>query len=153
MYFVSRQIYWGVEPEDSHVVEIAHGGRDYANPDMLVPKYADEGSEFENPVEAVEAALAIAEQWKYDAPTIKINIAHGFTGGGTLPFEPESEKELRTWAAEAWETLPKCHYCGKVLGKTKYHITEDPDLGEFCSEYCAETAARELEESLEVDDD
>jgi hypothetical protein len=133
------------------VVEIAHGGRDYANPDMLVPKYADEGSEFENPVEAVEAALAIAEQWKHDNPNIKINIAHGFTAGGTLPFEPNTEKELRTWAAKAWESLPKCQYCGAVLGKTKYHLTEYPDLGEFCSEYCAEEKARRLQENMEED--
>jgi hypothetical protein len=31
-YFVSRQCYWGVEPDDANTVEIAMGGCDYANP-------------------------------------------------------------------------------------------------------------------------
>jgi len=145
MYFVSRQKYWGVEPDDCHTVEIASGGRDYANPDMLVPKFVGEGIEYVNPLEAVEAALTIAEQWKQIVPAgTTINIAHGFTAGGTLPFEgddilaPDTADGLREWAKKAMEKLPKCTQCGEILGKEKYHITDDPDLGEFCSEYCAE---------------
>jgi hypothetical protein len=145
MYFVSRQIYWGVDPEDSHTVEIASGGRDYANPDMLVPKYSGEGEEYTNPVEAVEAAITIAEQWKQASPGKTINIAHGFTGGLTMPFEADTPEQLRAWAKQALEKLPKCGQCGEILGKEKYHLTDDPDLGEFCSEYCAEKYAEELE--------
>jgi hypothetical protein len=139
MYFVSRQKYWGVEPEDCHTVEIASGGRDYANPDMLVPKFSGEGIEYVNPVEAVDAALVIAEQWKQILPpgTI-INVAHGFTAGGTLPFEGDTPEQLKTWAKQAMEKLPKCDQCGEILGKEKYHLTDDPDAGTFCSEYCAE---------------
>ena len=39
-YFVSRQSYWG--EEEPLVVEIAHGGLDYANADML-----SDGPEFQ----------------------------------------------------------------------------------------------------------
>jgi len=138
-YFVSRQKYWGVEPEDSHTVEIASGGQDYANPDMLVPKFVGEGIEYVNPVEAVEAALIIAEQWKQILPAgTVINVAHGFTAGGTLPFEGDTPEQLREWAQKVSEKLPKCTQCGEILGKEKYYLTEDPDLGEFCSDYCAE---------------
>ena len=68
MYFVSRQCYWGVEPDEQNVVEIASGGRDYSNPDMLVEKYAGEGQEYSDPREALEVALSIAKQWKQDKP-------------------------------------------------------------------------------------
>jgi hypothetical protein len=139
MYFVSRQKYWGVEPENCHTVEIASGGQDYANPDMLVPKFVGEGIEYVNPVEAVESALTIAEQWKKILPAdTVINVAHGFTGGGTLPFEGKTPEQLRVWAKQALEKLPKCIQCGEILGKEKYHLTDDPELGEFCSEFCAE---------------
>lgn len=134
MYFVSRQCYWGVDPDDQNVVEIASGGLDYANPDMLVAKYAGEGSEYANPVEALEAALEIAKQWKQDKPELKINIAHGFTGGYTMPFEPDSEEQLKEWAQKAYDSLKKCDQCGEILGKETCHITEEPDLGDFCSE-------------------
>ena len=36
MYVITRQAYWGVEENERYVVEIAQGGRDYANPDALV---------------------------------------------------------------------------------------------------------------------
>jgi hypothetical protein len=39
-YFVSRQRNW---PDGDCLVEIAAGGRDYANPGMLAPKFPGEG--------------------------------------------------------------------------------------------------------------
>jgi hypothetical protein len=137
MYFVSRQCYWGVDTDDQNVVEIASGGLDYANPDMLVEKYAGEGQEYKDPREALEAALSIAKQWKQDKPELVINIAHGFTGGYTMPFEPDSEDQLKAWAQEIYESLKKCDHCGDVMGKEVWHVTDDPDLGDFCSENCA----------------
>ena len=137
-YFVSRQCYWGVEPEDRNTVEIASGGRDYANPDMLVAKYAGEGDEYTDPVKAVEAALIIAEQWQKDCPSLQINIAHGFTGGNTMPFEGCDKEELIEWAKKAHEKLPKCDQCSEILEeKSTYSLCDYPDY-KFCSEYCAE---------------
>jgi hypothetical protein len=137
-WYVSRQCYWGVDPEDQNCVEIAAGGLDYANPDMLVSKYDGEGEEYTNPIEAVEAALKIRDAWKTDAPTLTINVAHGATGGNTMPFEGDTDEVLRAWATEYYATLPKCDHCGELLGKEKYHLTEYPDAGEFCREYCAD---------------
>lgn len=140
MWFVSRQSYWGVDPDDQYVVEIANGGLDYANPDMLTAKYAGEGEEYSDPREAVEAALEIAKLWKQDHPELKIGIAHGSTGGDTMPFEASEVEELKAWAEKAYESLPKCDRCGE-LRKETWHITDDPDFGQFCSEYCVEEYA------------
>lgn len=95
-WFVSRQCYWGVE--EPYVVEIATGGLDYANPDMLVAKYKGEGEEYDDPEEAVEAALEIAQAWKEDQPQLNIQVAAGCTMGFTMPFEPSGEEALREWA-------------------------------------------------------
>jgi len=145
MWFVSRQCYWGVDPDEAHVVEIAAGGLDYANPDMLVEKYAGEGQEYEDPREAVEAAIEIAKLWKSDNPKLNIGIAHGFTGGCTMPFEASEIKDLRKWAQEAYNNLPKCDRCGEILKKNStYFLVDDPDAGSFCSESCAEGSQEEI---------
>jgi hypothetical protein len=149
-WFVSRQCYWGADPDEANVVEIASGGLDYANPDMLVSKYAGEGTEHTDPREAVTTAIEIAELWKKDSPSLKIGIAHGFTGGYTMPFEPQEVEELKKWAEEAYQNLAKCDQCGELLPEEHWTSTEDPDLGKFCSEYCCDkavAASNELNEA------
>jgi len=96
-YFVSRQCYW---PDGQLTVEIAGGGLDYANPDMLVEKYKHlgEGREYEDPMEAAEAAIEIARAWRMDAPDERISVATGCTMGFTMPFEPSSQKKVLAWA-------------------------------------------------------
>ncbi len=88
-WFVSRQDYYGEDDETRYCVEIAAGGIDYSNPDMLCEKYRDagEGDEFRDPREAVQAALAVAKAWAADRPDLVINVAHGDTMGGFMPFE------------------------------------------------------------------
>lgn len=133
-WFVSRQCYWGVE--DPNVVEIAGGGLDYANPDMLVEKYPGEGEEYTDPRKAAEVALAIAAAWKKDNPDMTIGVAHGNTGGYTMPFEPGGEKELKAWAEKQYESLPRCEQCGGLMGDEEYFDSfDEPTL---CSERCAE---------------
>lgn len=137
-YFVSRQNYWGVEPEEGTVVEIAAGGLDFANPDMLVPKWKNlgEGQEFSDPREAVACAIKICQAWRL-AGEENAKIACGFTGGNTLPFEPKAIEELEAWAEATYEKLPKCDCCGMLLGKETYGH-EYSDGYPFCSEYCSE---------------
>jgi len=139
-WFVSRQSYWGVEPEDRYMVEIAYGGRDYANCDMLAPKYSGEGEEYNDPLEAVEAAISIREQWQKDSPELIINIAMGFTGGDTMPFSPSTVEGLRKWGTERKEELDRdgyaCGTCGRIVNLSSYY-TDDQDE-KFCSEYCFE---------------
>ncbi len=146
-WFVSRQRNW---PDGDLVVEIAAGGLDYSNPGMLVSKYSGEGQEYTDPREAVEAAIKIATAWRKDAPKEEIGIAHGSTGGWTMPFEgepltDETFKELREWADAAWESQPKCDVCGGLREET-YTLTEDPEAGHFCSENCADKQQRFLAE-------
>ena len=89
-YFVSRQCYWGVE--DPYVVEVASGGLDYANPDMLGVKYKrlGEGKEYLDPREAVQAAIAISRAWT-ETDGAPLPVAYGATGGMTMPLRtPES---------------------------------------------------------------
>src|SRR5262249_40587165 len=125
------------------VVEVAAGGLDYANPDMLTEKYRHlgEGHEFDDPREAVEAAIEIARAWRRDAHTRRIGVGVGATGRFTLPFEPGSFAHARAWATEQYERLPKCGRCGGLLGRTKYALPYSDDV--FCSEQCAEDEFRE----------
>jgi hypothetical protein len=134
MWFVSRQCYW---PDGQNMVEIAEGGLDYANPDMLVSKYSGEGTEYEDPREAVTAALEIAKQWKADKPDLEIEVSYGNTMGFTMPFEGSDEKELREWAEKRYKELPKCDRCGELIKGNGYILCDDPDY-KYCSEYCAE---------------
>lgn len=138
MYYVSRQKYWGVDIDDCNTVEIALGGLDYANPDMLVAKYSGEGQSYSDPREAVTVAITIAEQWKKDCPNLSINIASGYTGGNTMPFESSTIKELEEWAERVYKSLPKC-YCGCLIEGGGYVVNDDPDT-RYCSEYCSEMA-------------
>jgi hypothetical protein len=98
LYFVSRQIY--SYPSGKHIVEIAVGGKDYCNPDMLVPNFKDLGEqrEFDSATKALEAAQRVATAWRKICNK-DIQVAAGCTGGCTLPFEPESNEELKEWAA------------------------------------------------------
>ena len=141
-FFVSRQCYWGVDPSEANTVEIATGGCDYANPDMLVEKYPGEGVTYTDPREAIQAAFEIAQAWKRDCPKLKINIAHGFTAGMTMPFEGSTKKEIKAWADKVYQGLPKCAECGDILGDEKYGLEDFPDE-KFCREYCAEEFLRE----------
>lgn len=152
-FFVSRQNYWGVEEEDSHIVEVVSGGSDYANPDMLVAKWPSlgEGKEFSDPREAVEAAIRVCDQWRASGET-NAKVAMGATGGSTMPFEPKEYDEARKRAEELYEKLPKCDQCGEVLGKETYSHDLDEE-GNFCSEVCADKNYWQLRQSDESESD
>lgn len=144
-WFVSRQHYWGVEEGEDLVVEIAYGGVDYANPDMLsdpgnVYYKLGSGQEYTDPREALAAALAVREEWRKRMPEDTIRIETGCTSGNTIPFMgfPDDD-DLKKWADDSWETLPKCDVCGGVRHET-YHLAEDPFGSAFCSENCANKA-------------
>lgn len=151
VWYVSRQVYYGVDPEDQNVVEIAYGGLDYSGADALVSKYHGEGEEYADPREAVKAAMYVALMWRADAPHKTISVAQGCTLGFTLPFEPQDTKELMEWAEERWNALQKCPTCGEVMeGATEWYragawFRDDfqpfDDGDKYCSEHCAEKAS------------
>jgi len=143
VWFVSRQIYWGVDEEDSRCVEIAYGGSDYANSDMLVKQYEGEGVEYNDPRAALNAATAIRDAWIADCnKDTVIRIDHGFTGGSTMPFlDTRTDEELFQWAENEYAELPKCDECGEVRSKDDYYrfYDDEPD-GKYCDEACANKA-------------
>jgi hypothetical protein len=137
-YFVSRQHYWGIDDEDAYVVEIASGGVDMSGSDMLVPKWKSlgEGAEYNDPREAAKAAISICEHWRKIQPLA--NVAHGSTGGFTIPFEPCTYEELEAWAEKAYTNLAKCTECGNILGKETFTHDLVCDDEKFCSQNCAD---------------
>jgi len=149
LYFVSRQSY--VFVDEPLVVEIARGGLDYANADMLSDKRGPYkslgcGQEYTDPREAIQAAFAIREAWiRCLSPEAdcKPRIEVGYTGGNTLPFEEYPDDEwLKAWAEQEWEQVPKCAHCGEPLPDNKrewWHPGFDDIYEErFCSENCVE---------------
>jgi hypothetical protein len=156
MFFVSRQQYWGVPAKEGTVVEIASGGSDYANPNMLVEKWRHlgEGKEFKDPREAVEAAINVAKAWRASGKK-NVRIAYGSTGGFTMPFEPSTIKQAHAWAEKTYEKMPKCDQCGGVLPSNKRSRYKSWETGaEFCSERCAERAAEwDEEESRRIQEE
>lgn len=130
-YTVTRQLQW---PDRYLMVEISDGGFDYVNPDMLSPKYDGEGETFEDPRDAMDAAIEIFNRWRADAPGEDICIGYGNTLGYTMPFEASSVPEIKEWAQKEYDALPKCDRCGEILPEEFYFI----DDYRCCSEYCAD---------------
>lgn len=154
MWTVSRQCQ---HPEGDLIVEISQGGIDFCNPDAFSPMFDGELKEYSDPREAVETAIAIAEQWQ---KTIKdkdeIFIGRGATGGMTMPFDGEPLTEetfasLRAHAEDIYEKLPKCDNCGGLIGKEKYHLEILDHTA--CSEFCAVMICAELEELQEWEEE
>jgi hypothetical protein len=137
-YFVSRQNYWDRCAPEASVVEVAIGGLDYANPDMMGVKWTHlgEGREFTNPVEAVEAAIAICEEWRKEDSYAMVGM--GATMGFTMSFDGQEYDDLRKRAQEMYDKLPKCAQCGELMGKESYTHDLNFDDEKFCSENCAE---------------
>lgn len=148
-FYVSRQVHW---PDGDHMVEIAQGGLDYSNPGMLTPHRAlkplGEGREYVDPVEAVEAAIAVRKGWielltasGNEVP--EVGLGMGFTGGNTMPFSDTTEETLLKRAEELRDKLPKCSRCGDLLGSPHFTLPDDPFDDKFCSPECAEREAED----------
>jgi len=137
-FFVSRQNYYDRCAPESSVVEVAIGGLDYANPDMMGVKwrYLGEGKEFTDPREAVEAAIAICEEWRKTDEYAMVGM--GATMGFTLSFDGQEYDVLRKKAQDMYDKLPKCAQCNDLLGTDTYTHDLVYDDEKFCSTNCAE---------------
>lgn len=135
-YYVSRQVSW---PDGIRYVEIETGGLDMASPGQV-----GAGEEFDDPREAAEEAIRQREAWS-NLIHERVPVAIGTTMGDLAVHSPDhmTEEEIRGWAAEIFEKLPKCDRCGELITE-RYRLVDDPGLGDFCSEYCAEEVASEL---------
>jgi len=151
-YYVSRQHYYY---SGALAVEIAAGGIDYAGCDMLVSMSRLETS-YDDPREAVKAAIEIQSLWQgKEHDRVWIAYGHnldmiegsqtladeGYSDGGCAYSDAElvliNRQEALAWAEKEYAELPKCDRCGDLLIET-WHICDDPDIGDFCSEYCAD---------------
>jgi hypothetical protein len=143
-YYVSRQVYW---PEGQHVVEIAPG-LNHASADMLTALYKrlGEGQEFDDPREAAEAAILVRRQWAKDSAK-RVGLSFG---DADLGWEAWTQKKLLAWADKMHEKVPKCDWCGEVLGSKRGDRWQHQDFPDetFCSERCIE---KMLEEQAKLD--
>lgn len=157
-YYVSRQVYW---PDGVCAVEVVSGGSDNSGPDQLVPNYRDygEGDTFDDPREAVRAAIAVRDAWQIDLDWIASTgtdkprkaVLTGFTTGYGMVLPDEySDDAARAWAEKEYAELPKCDHCGDLLPDNPYGSESSILDNEYpyCSEYCAETAEREFLDSI-----
>jgi len=140
IWFVSRQEYYY---QQIKVVEIAYPSIDYSSPDMLITKYVGEGESYNNPIEALNVAISIMEQWRKDS-----NEEIGITYGSFNGFEGETYdnlEELKQLIQKEYDSLPKCSYCNELIDENEYYTNDDSQFTEekFCSEYHAEKAYSE----------
>ncbi|WP_333641766.1 hypothetical protein [Mesotoga prima] len=130
-----------------YIVEIAYPGIDYAGSDMLATDYPGEG-EYDDPREALDAAIKVREALQADHPDEEIGIAFGHFE--MVEGEPQDLEELKKEIMEHYASLPKCDRCGKLRDDKEFFVIYgDPDYGKFCSEFCAEEAFTENEEPME----
>ena len=142
-YFVSRQRYWHSGEE---VVEIVQGGHDHASPDMLVPCFAGEGQDHDDPREAVAVALDVADDWAKKLGHKPLITFTNELNDLCLP-DPEkltkrTRKLLIELADRLWKALPKCARCGGLLPeRSARNGPWGHDLCDghpFCSEFCVD---------------
>lgn len=152
--FITRQSYW--HESGAYAVEIA-ATLDTSGPDALVAKYAGEMEEYTNPMEAVEAAIHIADKWGEDTDEI-IPVAISMAGDIVYPSlddgfdtsDPAEMTTLRAWAQEKFDAMPKCDRCGSVENVTTWHNydigAEVQACGQFCADEMFSTAYTEMED-------
>jgi len=141
-FIVSRQHYFY---SGEYIVEIAYPSIDYSGSDMLVSKYPEEG-EYDDPREALDAAIAVQTAWKTDCPDKSVGISFGHFD--MIEGEPEEIENLKAEIEKFYNELPKCDMCGDLLDENDiYTIADDPDAGNFCSLRCVEKAIDAEEEN------
>ena len=122
-----------------------------------VPSEAVIKDEFASMVEAVKDAIALATRLRVennlpaDTEDVTIEVCYpiilgsgGLYPAGIIGHDPydlsdQSLAELRQWAVEHDEKLPKCDHCGEIIGRETYINSESEWTGfKFCSESCAD---------------
>lgn len=145
-YSVSRQCRW---PDNRLTVVVS---QDLPTTlDLLHVKYAHEGEgeRYDDPVDAVEAAIRVATAWRKTEPAIY--VACGGEAGFTEPFGVASEIQLIAWARNI---RPRCAECMGEIKREPIEV-EDPDTGEdevVCSLSCEDAYYERVDVDDEPDD-
>lgn len=138
-FYISRQRYYD---DNRLAVEIAIDGIKYAGKDILPVKHAGENKNLVSPIDAVNIAIRIVEDWDlvFWDDSKAITLVNADDKGGRIYYDPHNKKDmamLQQWAAKTLANMKKCCNCQKPLGKTAktYEMDELPkQVG--CSETC-----------------
>lgn len=138
-FFVSRQRYY----EDNILAfEIAIGGTKFAGKDVLPIKFAGECKNLVSPIDAVNVAIRVIDEWHtanhYEPKHIALVNRDG--KGSKEYFDPFNKRDvaqLEKWAQAVFAQMPKCANCGRCIGNTvkAYQMDEMPNKV-FCQEIC-----------------
>ena len=129
-YCVTKQVQW---PDGDMVVEVSIGDFNYCNPGAM-----GDIEEFEFAVDAAQRAIELQEEWQQEHPDEEVFVGYGYTGGNTMPFDPDEPEELLAWAKQRDDTLPCCDQCGTKISDEKNTFRLPDEDAVFCQEYCAE---------------
>ena len=143
-YCVTKQVQW---PDGDMVVEVSIGDFNYCNPGAM-----GDIEEFEFAVEAAQRAIELQKKWQEHNPGEEVFVGHGYTGGHTMPFDPEEPEELLDWAKQRDDALPCCDQCGTKITDEKNTFRLPDEDAVFCQEYCAEQYQLENTPCLQCDE-
>jgi hypothetical protein len=145
--FISRQRYY----EDNQLaLEIANGGSKFAGKDILPKLFNKENGNYISPVDAVNIAIDIINQWdiKYHDENKKIALVNGDGKGTKVYFDPHSKKDierLERWAQMTFKNMAKCCNCQRPIGNmNKAYETQDLPNRVACSDQCLATVYRTI---------
>ena len=107
------------------VVEVSVGDFNYCNPGAM-----GDIEEFEFAVDAAQRAIELQKKWQEHNPGEEVFVGHGYTGGHTMPFDPEEPEELLDWAKQRDDALPCCDQCGTKMPNKEsiFCLSEYQDL-------------------------
>jgi len=144
-YYVSMQS--NFYDDGRYSVEIARA-LDFSGPGALASDLAGNGSEHDDPREAVAAAIELAKFWRAEIGRKRDSGLpfRCFTIAGNAYCYPTVEDamtapELLKWAETEWKSIPKCDHCG-THGRD-WETVYAPD-DRLCSQQCCEA----VEESI-----
>ncbi len=143
-YYANRILSW---PDGNTFVEVSEG-IDSADPGVMSIEYPAwwEGWAFDDPVEAVKAGIGLLKAWRKDKPKLEIWItANGMIAGAVGVPAPDnmSEDDVMAWAQKRKDAMPKCDYCGEIIGEITYYNYDFPSEDRYDAEFCAEQAYSE----------
>jgi hypothetical protein len=145
--YVSRQRYFD---DNRLAVELACGGSKYSGKDILPVKFGGEGRNLVSPIDAVNVAIRIIDEWNltYFDENKSIALVNADGKGIKIYYNPHDKKDLsllQQWATKAFNSMKKCGNCQKPISNmSKMYELEDLPNKVGCSEVCIATLYRTI---------
>lgn len=139
-------------PDGERCVEIATDV-DHLDPSLFWEERGSEydklTDEYDDPREAVEAALRMRDLWAAETgEVVLVGLSNPFY---SVAHSEKTDEEMRAWGEKAYEQIPRCAHCGN----TCFDQYADDVTGETfhaCNEYHAECYMYEQYGDYELDD-